>query len=276
MRRRLYRSPQPRQEGAGPLPVAASLAKAVPVPQRTRPAGAPPKPHRGGNRLPPGHPARGRPPSYQRCRSWGPDPERRDRNQRTRTRRAVALAQQRGQLSPLLAGVLAALLDASDQRLSESWWRLSTIARLVLGAERYGEDKRAGQRTAGRWMAELRELGWVERVHRYEVGRGQLRWTSNLWRFVIPEELRAEVETVEDTARAKAQARRVPQGRVAPATTPGATEAPSPPEAGPSAEEAKPLVTSVAPEPEDAPVDVEAELTRARAALVSALTRASP
>ncbi len=276
MRRRLYRSSRPRREGAGPLPVAASLANAVPVPQRTRPAGAPPRPRRGGNRLPPGHPARGRPPSYQRCRSWGPDPERRDRNQRTRTRRAIALAQQRGQLSPLLAGVLAALLDASDQRLSESWWRLSTIARLVLGAERYGEDKRAGQRTAGRWMAELRELGWVERVHRYEVGRGQLRWTSNLWRFVIPEELRAEVETVEDTARAKAQARRVPQGRVAPPGAPGAAEAPPPPEAGPSAEEAKPLVTSLAPEPEGPSVDVEAELTRARAALVSALTRASP
>jgi hypothetical protein len=275
MRRRLYRSPQPRREGAGPLPVAASLARAVPVPQRTRPVGTPPTRHRGGNRLPPGHPARGRPPSYERCRSFGPDPERRDRNQRTRTRRAVALAQQRGQLSPLLAGVLAALLDASDQRLSESWWRLSTIARLVLGAERYGEDKRAGQRTAGRWMAELRELGWVERVHRYEVGRGQLRWTSNLWRFVIPEELRAEVEAVEDIARAKAQARRIPQGRVAPPAA-SAAQAPPPPQAGPSAEKAATLVSSSAPGAQEPPVDVGAELGRARAALVSALTRASP
>ena len=275
MRRRLYPSSRPHGEGAGPLPVAASLAKAVPVPQRTRPAGAPPKPHRGGNRLPPGHPARGRPPSYQRCRSWGPDPERRDRNQRTRTRRAVALAQQRGQLSPLLAGVLAALLDASDQRLSESWWRLSTIARLVLGAERYGEDKRAGQRTAGRWMAELRELGWVERLHRYEVGRGQLRWTSNLWRFVIPEELRAEVEEVEDIARAKAQARRAPKGRVTPPAVANATGAPTPPPpAGPVAGGAAPGATS--PGPEEPPVDVGAELSRARAVLVSTLTRASP
>ena len=276
MRRRLYRSSQPRREGSGPLPVGASLAKAVSVPQRTRPAGTPPSRHRGGNQLPPGHPARGRPPSYQRCPSWGPDPERRDRNQRTRTRRAVALAQQRGQLSPLLAGVLAALLDASDQRLSESWWRLSTIARLVLGAERYGEDKRAGQRTAGRWMAELRELGWVERVHRYEVGRGQLRWTSNLWRFVIPEELRAEVEEVEDIARAKAQARHAPQGRVTPPAGAGAAQAPSPSQAGPLVEKATPRVTSVAPEPQEPPVDVGAELGRARAALVLALTRASP
>lgn len=276
MRRRLYRSPQPRRGGAGPLPVAASLARAVPVPQRTRPAGTSPTRHRGGNQLPPGHPARGRPPSYERCRSFGPDPERRDRNQRTRTRRAVALAQQRGQLSPLLAGVLAALLDASDQRLSESWWRLSTIARLVLGAERYGEDRRAGQRTAGRWMAELRELGWVERVHRYEVRRGQLRWTSNLWRFVIPEELRAEVEEVEDVARAKAQARRAPQGRAAPPAGASATEAPPPPTASPLAGEATPRATPPAPEPEEPPVDVGAELSRARAVLVSALTRASP
>jgi hypothetical protein len=171
---------------------------------------------------------------------------------------------------------LAALLDASDQRLSESWWRLSTIARLVLGAERYGEDKRAGQRTAGRWMTELRELGWVERVHRYEVGRGQLRWTSNLWRFVIPEELRAEVEEVEDIARAKAQARHAPRGRVTPPAGAGTVQAAPPSQAGPLAEKATPGATSLAPEPEEPPVDVGAELSRARAVLVSPLTRASP
>jgi hypothetical protein len=205
--------------GPNPRPVSASLEMAAP--QRPAPsAGAvvEGRPHRGGNRLPPGHAARGRPPSYARIRSFGPDPERRDRHQRARTRRAVALTQARGQLSTTLAGVLGALLDASDDRVSDGWWCLATIARMVLGAEHYGEDEDAGQRTAGRWMHELWELGWVEKVHRFRVVAGQCQATSNLWRVVIPAELRAEVTAGEDRARARHQPRRVTSK--APASSP--------------------------------------------------------
>jgi len=204
---------------SAPRPVSASLEMAAP--RRPTPGagvaieGRPP---RGGNRLPPGHAARGRPPSYARTRSFGPDPERRDRHQRARTRRAVALAQARGQLSTTLAGVLGALLDATDDRLSDGWWCLATIARMVLGAEHYGEDEDAGQRTAGRWMHELWELGWVEKVHRFRVVAGQCQATSNLWRIVIPAELRAEVNAGEDRARARHQPRRV--ASKAPGTSP--------------------------------------------------------
>jgi len=104
-----------------------------------------------------------------------------------------------------LAAVLGALLQAADKRLSDGWWRLSTIARLVLGEEHYGEDPRAGQRTAGRWMAELGERGWVQRTHRYRSVAGHCQGTSNLWRFVIPAELRAEVLSGEERARARNQ-----------------------------------------------------------------------
>jgi hypothetical protein len=179
------------------------LERAVPPPQRAPVKSSSVPAPRGGNRLGPGHPCHGRPPSYPRCRTWGPDPERRDRNQRTRVRRAVALAQKQGSLSPTHAAVLFALLDASDDYLNEAWWRLSTIAKLVYGEGRYGDDPKAGQRTAGRWMAELRELGWVERVHRHRIARGQRLWTSNLWRFVIPEELREAVTASEDARRSR-------------------------------------------------------------------------
>jgi hypothetical protein len=143
----------------------------------------------------------------------------------------VALAQARGQLSTTLAGVLGAVLDASDDRVSDGWWCLATIARMVLGAEHYGEDEDAGQRTAGRWMHELWELGWVEKVHRFRVVAGQCQATSNLWRVVIPAELRAEVTAGEDRARARHQPRRITPK----ATTPKATAPPPPPPPKPPA-----------------------------------------
>ena len=225
---------KPRQArySTNPRPVSASLAIAAPQ----RPAPTPgvtveDQLRRGGNHLPPGHAARGRPPSYARIRSFGPDPERRDRHQRARTRRAVALAQARGQLSTTLAGVLGALLDASDDRVSDGWWCLATIARMVLGAEHYGEDEDAGQRTAGRWMHELWELGWVEKVHRFRVVAGQCQATSNLWRVVIPAQLRAEVTAGEDRARARHQPRRItPQATAPPFPPPPAPPAPAEPD----------------------------------------------
>ena len=217
------------------------LERATPPPQRVPALTAAVPASRGGNRLSPGHPSRGRAPSYPRCRTWRPDPERRDRNQRARVRRAAAAAQKQGSLSPTQTAVLFALLDASDDYLNEAWWRLSTIAKLVYGEERYGEDPSAGQRTAGRWMAELRQLGWVERVHRFHVVRGQRRWTSNLWRFVIPEEFREAVTASEDARRARTLRR---------STTPPGAQAAAPAEGAVPAEDAR-ASSETGPAPEE-------------------------
>ena len=89
---------------------------------------------------------------------------RRDRHQRSRTQRAVALALSRGELSPTLAAVMTALLDRCSDTLVASgspeercsgWWSLAYIARLIFGVDHYEPgDPLAGQRSAGRWMAE--------------------------------------------------------------------------------------------------------------------------
>jgi len=113
------------------------------------------------------------------------------------------MAQDAGLLPPHLAAVLGRLLDASDDHLTAGWWSLGWIARAVLGQDRYGPDNVGGQRTAGRWMAELHRLGWVQREHRFVVEAGRVRATSNLWRLVIPEPLRQAVLHSEDRARAR-------------------------------------------------------------------------
>jgi hypothetical protein len=137
----------------------------------------------------------------------------------------VALA--RGRLSPVLAAVLVQLLERCTERLvgpapegeeaCSGWWSLAYIHRLVyahqgpggLVAERDPGDE-SGARTAGRWMAELGEAGWVEAVHRYKIVNGRQRGTSNLWRLRIPGDLRVEMEASEDAARARKAARRPP------------------------------------------------------------------
>ncbi|MDQ2727185.1 MAG: hypothetical protein M3Y91_04820 [Actinomycetota bacterium] len=85
--------------------------------------------------------------------------------------------------------------------MSPTWWSLAYIARLILGDDRYGDDPAGGQRTAGRWMADLGRAGWVERQHRFVAEGGQVRGTSNLWRFTIPAPLRQAALPVEDAAR---------------------------------------------------------------------------
>jgi hypothetical protein len=47
-------------------------------------------------------------------------------------------------------------------------------------------------------MAALAELGWVEVIHRHKMINGEHWGTSNLWRFKIPDHLRAELHTAED------------------------------------------------------------------------------
>jgi hypothetical protein len=188
---------------------------------------------RGGNRLPPQrYPARG--PAYDRTRAFGPDRERRDRHQRARTRRAIGLAQTRGELPPILAAVLYQLLDLCTDTLlgpapegapaCSGWWSRRFIHDLIYPPsiqpsddDGMGVDQGelsdnpdapsdepdtsrfagAGARTAGRWMATLAGLGWVEAVHRHKVVNGEHWGTSNLWRFQIPDHLRAELHAAE-------------------------------------------------------------------------------
>lgn len=204
------------------------------------PTARPGRSKRGGNRLEPDrYPARG--PAYERRRSFGDDPERRDRNQRNRTRRAVAVALTRGELPDRLAVVLYQLLDrCTDTLLCPSpddgpacsgWWSRRYIHDLVLPPDHDGDgppsDDRddtatdttddaadeelvddAGARTAGRWMAQLAELGWVESIHRHRVVNGEQWGTSNLWRFRIPDHLRTELHATEDEARSRGAGRR--------------------------------------------------------------------
>lgn len=152
---------------------------------------------RGGNRLPEGHPARGRPPRYERCRALPDDPERRDRQQRERTRRAAAMALDAGELPRRAHAALMVLLDLTDQRCSVTWHSLATIGRAGGGYE---------ARTAGRWMAELVELGWLHCQHRYRVVQGRYEATTNLWRIDIPDPWRQKVLEAEGRRRKEAKA----------------------------------------------------------------------
>ena len=200
----------------------------------------------GGNRLRPDrYPERG--PVYERVGEFGPDPERRDRAQRALTRRAVDVAVGRGELSAVLAAVLSQMMERSNDRLigpsgyggvaCTGWWELATIRRMVPdglvaqvdldsegggdleggGAGEGGSARKRGGRTAGRWMAELGRLGWVERVHRRPgFVNGEAQWTSNLWRVQVPAHLRLELRGAQDAARARRGANRKGPGRAQP------------------------------------------------------------
>lgn len=190
---------------------------------------------RGGNRL---NPDQYRPngPAYQRVRDFTADPERRDRHQKTRTRRAIGLAVTRGELPPLLGAVLHQLIDRCNDRLLEpgpddgprcsGWWSLHYIHDLIYPQspaadnptsepvdnnpqdDPQGDETRAGSRTAGRWMSALVELGWVEKIHRHRLVNGIAVGTSNLWRIKIPAHLRHEIHASEDAARSTNNPRR--------------------------------------------------------------------
>lgn len=216
---------------------------------------------RGGNRLPPErYPARG--PAYDRSRAFGPDHERRDRHQRARTRRAIGLAQTRGELPPILAAVLYQLLDLctdtllcaapDDAPACSGWWSRRFIHDLIYppgtqpdegpndeGATADPADLESlsdepdgprfagpGARTAGRWMATLAGLGWVEVIHRHKIINGEHWGTSNLWRFKIPDHLRAELHAAEDASRARKSRPRRPAGNRPPGNTPRAAHGP--------------------------------------------------
>lgn len=182
----------------------------------------------------------------------------------------MALAQARGLLTPLLAGVLYALYDAADERLSVTWWGEPYIARLVHGSANYDEAE-AGARTAGAWMAELKKLGWVQAIQRMVHVEGRLHFTTNAWRLVVPVQLRSELEAQEDAARAKSSVRRARPGRVTPRPQARPFD-PSPPAPGPAHNGDVALPGA----PDEPPVDVEAQIAAGRAALVDAAKRAPP
>jgi len=174
---------------------------------------------RGGNRLPPErYPPKG--PTYERQRAFAPDPERRDRHQITRTRRAVALALTRGELPPVLEVVLHQCLDRCTDSLlcaapdggpaCSGWWSERYVHSLVYPDThdtdddgQLASDDHTGERTAGRWMAQLVALRWLDVIHRQKVINGQPTGTSNLWRIRIPDHLRAELQAAEDQARTR-------------------------------------------------------------------------
>jgi hypothetical protein len=165
-------------------------------------------PRRGGNRLPAGHPARGRTHRYERCRELPPDPERRDKHQRERTRIAANDALARGELDLCEYTALMALLDLTDKTCKVTYHQLETI-----GSEAGGYSRR----TVCTWLARLRQRGWVQRAHRFTVGDGgQMVGTSNLWRIDIPAHLRAERYAAEQKRRGDAAARRAGPGRYTP------------------------------------------------------------
>ena len=163
---------------------------------------------RGGNRLPVGHPARGRTHRYPRQRMLPEDHERRDRHQRERTRRAAIRAVGEGALTRSQHQILETLISFSDEHLTMVWPTLGTIGQRAGGLD---------ERTVGRHMQALKELGWVAWNHRYKFVAGRIVADSNLWRVDIPPRYRAQLHQSEDRARQrKAKGRattKAPQNR---------------------------------------------------------------
>lgn len=163
---------------------------------------------RGGNRLPVGHPARGRTHRYTRQRMLPEDNERRDRHQRERTRRAAIRAVTEGTMTRHQHQVLETLISFSDEHMTMVWPTLGTIGKRAGGLD---------ERTVGRHMQALKELGWVAWSHRYKFVAGRIVADSNLWRIDIPTRYREQLHQSEDRARQrKAKGRattRAPQNR---------------------------------------------------------------
>ncbi len=134
------------------------------------------------------------------------------------------MAQEQGVLSQVLAAALLALCEMADATMAPIFPKLSTIARKVLGTDNYtdpgddpddnpgdpgdpgddpGDASTGGERTAGRWMHDLKGLGWLQWQNRSISNHGQAQGTSNLWRVIIPDDLRHVLLDQEDAARSR-------------------------------------------------------------------------
>jgi hypothetical protein len=197
---------------------------------------------RGGNRLPRDrYPKCG--PRYERSRSFGPDPEVRDKFLRSRMHQAIKLAQERGELPLRLAVVLERILEhitndtllvngPEDGPQCSGWWKLSTIHKMVyrgpndvvsVDGEDDSDEERCA-RTAGDWMAWFGQLGWFDRIHRQKVVNGVPCGTSNLWRIRMPDHIREVLRESSDARRAEKRAAKPTTGRVTPKGSPGARQ----------------------------------------------------
>lgn len=166
---------------------------------------------RGGNRLPPGHPARSRRP-YDSVRKLPPDPVRRDRMAKEHALRAVSHAANDGELCAQEVAVLAALVSFSGSSLEPSFPGLGAIGSRAGGM---------AARTAGTWLASLRAKGWVVRAHRYlhyrdpHTRERSMRGTSCLWRVDVPERWLGPIQANAQQARSVPK-KRAPHGAPAP------------------------------------------------------------
>lgn len=169
----------------------------------------------GGNHLAPGHKHRAWTPDYDRVREFPSDPERRDKWQRERTRRAASLAlHERGELSKEEAHYLDVMLNLTNETCKITYHSLTAIGIAAGGA---------AAKTAGYWLGRLRTLGWVQARHRWKPVRSRIEATTNEWRIDIPEHLRAEVleREAEKRARTREENRSKKPGRYTPKATSG-------------------------------------------------------
>lgn len=157
------------------------------------------------------HVIKGRPPRYKRCRALPTDPERRDRHQRERIRRAAASALACGELTKHLYFVLMFLTSLTTDEAQPNWSGQAYIGRRAGGF---------AARTVCRWFKDLKDLGWVHVQHRWQVRDGLIVGATNLWRIDIPEDYRVELEAAEDAKRAATLAKRRPERALPASPTP--------------------------------------------------------
>jgi hypothetical protein len=107
------------------------------------------------------------------------------------------MALEAGELPRRAHAALMVLLELTDKSCNVTWHSLATIGRAGGGYE---------ARTAGRWMAELVELGWLHCQHRYRIVQGRYESTTNLWRIDIPDRWRQRVLEAEGRRRKETKA----------------------------------------------------------------------
>ena len=116
------------------------------------------------------------PPNYQRTK-LSPLVGRRDKWWRRDAYIAIDESLAAGEIKVMVAVILRAVLSFSDDCGNVVWPSWKTIGARV---------QRSG-RTAGGWLKQAREAGWLEREHRWKhLPGGTITGQSNLWRIVLP------------------------------------------------------------------------------------------